>query len=520
MRWAFLLALGGACVASEGAFSQPVCLPIDQIDLQGVEVVSSAELRREVAAYRGRCLGLAEFDEILEIITTYYIDQGFILSRAYLPEQDLTSRHLQIAVVEGEISEVLINGARNDGLEQAAFPGQRGKPAQIRQIEQGLDQLQAMPRWQAQMEFMPGTRAGQSVLAVSAQSQKPFQFRLSSNNRGMEATGEWITTLAADWTNFLGHADVWSVSFSKNLSPGPFSFTYDGDSNIAAGLKVQIPHGRWTYDLEANYSRNWQTIPGAVAPISTNGRNWDIGLGVKALLHRDQDTKTHVSARLTHRDVKNFIEGVLIEGSSRKLTILRFSVDHQRTLFGGNLNASAYVERGLTLFGAEVATSMPAGSPNAQFTRIGFSADWQRSFENAFAQTDFSLTASGQYSVDRLYGGQQFSLGGASTIRGSKIALASGSSGALLRSEVFVKPAMLQDTPFAGSGVYAALDVGAIAAQPAIDAKAATAIGATLGLKGKAGPADFDISYQRMLHVSDHLQAPGSLVSVSFGITF
>lgn len=512
----------GAVIALAGqiAQAQPVCLPIDQVQIDGAQVVPEAALQQAVAAYGGKCLGLAELDQIIEAITAVYLDRGYILARAYLPEQDLTTRALRVAVIEGEISDIRVNGAPNPRLEQAAFPGLRGKPGQIRSVEQGLDQLQAMPRWQANMEFTPGQEVGQSVLEVAARTTKPWQFKLSSNNRGTPQSGEWITTAALDWTNLLGRADQWSIAYTRNLSPGPLSLSYQGDTSSSLAFSFKIPQGRWTYDVTAGASRNSLTLPGAISPISTSGASWNASFGAKYLLHRDQVSKTHARVSLSHSASFNFIEGVLIQNSSRKLTALRLSLDHERPLMGGTLTGSIYVDKGLTLFGAERASNMPAGSPNAQHSLVGFNADWQRSFEGPAATTDLSVTLSGQLSHDRLYGGQQFSLGGASTIRGSKIALASGSSGILMRNEAVIKPRAFDGTLLQGSGVYAALDVGRIAGQPQIGVGSAYAVGGTFGLKGKVGKFDFDLSYQRILARSAHLAAPKGEVFLSVGVTF
>lgn len=499
----------------------PTCLPIDRVRLNGTSVVPSQVLAQAVAPFEGRCLGLAEFDQILEAVTTTYVDHGYVLSRAYLPEQDLTTRQLQVAVVEGELVDVRINGRHNPRLERAAFPGQRGKPAHIRRVEQGLDQLEAMPRWGAQMEFAPGDQVGQSVLNVTAKTPKPFEFKLSSNNRGNDQPGRWITTAALDWTNMLGMADSWSLSYSKNLSPGPLSFGYQGDSSRSFSAEVKLPYGRWRYSANIGTSHNRLTIPGAIAPINTRGNSWNGSFTAQYLLHRNQTSKTHGALTLNHSASQNYIQNVLIKTSSRALTNLRLSVDHERPLWGGTLKGSLHVEKGVSWFKSENARTMPAGSPNAQYALLGLNADWRRSFDGTGAKTELSFTLSGQASHDRLYGGQQFSLGGASTVRGTRISLANGSSGVLLRSEATIAPTALDGSLFKGSAVYGALDMGRIAGQPRIGVKPAYAVGGAIGLKAQIGKkVDLDVSYQRILARSSRLQSPKGEVFVSVGVTF
>jgi len=48
-------------------------------------------------------LGASGIDNLLKTITGHYLNRGYVTSRAYLPEQDLTSGILQIIVIEGRL---------------------------------------------------------------------------------------------------------------------------------------------------------------------------------------------------------------------------------------------------------------------------------------------------------------------------------------------------------------------------------------------------------------------------------
>ncbi|MGX4731392.1 POTRA domain-containing protein, partial [Pseudomonas corrugata] len=73
----------------------------------------------------------------------HYIEKGLVTSRAYLPQQDLSSGHLQVLVVEGRLEG--LKGAENSQLSARelamAFPGKTGDLVNLREIEQMVDQL-------------------------------------------------------------------------------------------------------------------------------------------------------------------------------------------------------------------------------------------------------------------------------------------------------------------------------------------------------------------------------------------
>lgn len=502
-----IVLLAGCCFGPTIAQAQLRCLPIAQIHLRDASHLSAREVQVITAPYEGKCLGLPEFDAILEAVTLTYVDQGYILARAYLPEQDLSDGSLDIQVIEGQVADIRMNGAQHPLWAAQVFPGVEGKIAHIRTIEQGLDQIETMPRWSAQMEFTPGDAPGDSILEVAAKTDKPVELRLSTHNRGIKPTGEWVTTATLDWTHMLGISDSWYASATKSL-PGPLALGSDGGSSTSYGFGGKIPYGKWTFSYDHSRSSYGQTIPGAVSPIAIDGKSLSHSVRATYLLHRDQTTKTTAEASLTHASSQNYIEGILIGNSSRSLTWGRIGVAHERPLWGGQLSGEAHLELGLPWFGAERTSDRPEGSPEAQYVLVGGSATWERAFESDAGRFDVTSTGKFQLSGDSLYGGQQFSVGGASTVRGTRIALASGSSGLFWRGEVEWHPAALTGTSLTGLRPYGAVDWGHVLAQDEINARRGSALAGVVGLKYDRERVSFDLSYQEVLTVSERLQRP------------
>lgn len=499
------LALGAVAFSAE---AQILCLPIDVINLQGVTLLSSETQDRLLLGYTGRCLGVAEFDEILQDVTMAYVDRGFVLARAYLPEQDLSDGSLDVAILEGSLAAIHVNGAREDRWMGMVFPGQVGKPVQLRNTEQGVDQIQSMPRWQAHVEYDAGDAPGETIMLVDAQTSKPFELRFTTNNRGDEATGRWVSGLSGDATQIFGLNDTVRFGLTHTLSPGPLSFEYAGDRNRSAHVGFAVPYGRWNFDFERRWSDYSLEVPGAVSPILTEGwtRGWTAQS--KFLLDRDQDSLTHLRFDLSASQSANYIQGVLIESSSRKLSSLRATLSHEHRWDQARIDGAIWVEQGLFAFGAQDGRLSPPGSPDPQYTRVGLDAHYERflSLEGGSLRLDATMAA--QLSGDRLFGGQQFSIGGASTVRGTRIALARGSSGIFLRNEATYTPNGPPLPVFGQASLYAGLDWGAVAAQPDLNVAGGAALGSAVGLRTQAPHVTFDLSWQQVLGVSPGLQKP------------
>lgn len=144
------------------------CFPIKTIEIKGADSLSASEREQLLKPYINQCLGVPQLNELLKVITDYYLEKGLVTSRAYLPQQDLSSGHLQVLVVEGRLEG--LKGAEGSGLSERelamSFPGKAGDLLNLRDIEQMVDQLNRLPSNRVQMELAPGQDLGGSDVLV------------------------------------------------------------------------------------------------------------------------------------------------------------------------------------------------------------------------------------------------------------------------------------------------------------------------------------------------------------------
>ena len=103
------------------------CRSIRVVNISSAPNLSAAMRQRITDEFTGRCLEVNDIERILGEITKYYIDRGFITTRAYLPQQDLSSGQLEILVIEGVIEKILINDGDAKSVSVGnIFPGREG----------------------------------------------------------------------------------------------------------------------------------------------------------------------------------------------------------------------------------------------------------------------------------------------------------------------------------------------------------------------------------------------------------
>ena len=155
------------------------CFEIKSIKLQGVSLLSESTQQELLKPFLNRCLGANQLNELLKAITQHYIDQGYVTSRAYLPQQDLSDGELEVLVVEGRVEGLDSSAIATERELAMGFPGEPGEPLNLREMEQLVDQLNRLPSRPAQLELLPGKEVGGSRVQLKGEPTKPWRVGLT-----------------------------------------------------------------------------------------------------------------------------------------------------------------------------------------------------------------------------------------------------------------------------------------------------------------------------------------------------
>ncbi len=505
------------------------CIDVNTVDVAGVSLIPDEIIALAIAPLEGACLGLPEINSVLEAVTFAYVEAGYVAARAFLPEQDLSDGQLDVVVVEGSLEAIVMNGDPDGlpGQRTTAFPGMIGEPVNLRDIEQGLDQLTRLRSVNATMQIAAGSEQGGSVLAVNREVGRRWNGSLSMDDQGSASTGEYQSRLSFGYDDLLGLNDTLSLTYQRSMDDHPLALRGRRPSGSTWTAKFEVPYGYWTFALDGNRNEYKSEIAGALGPIETSGNSSTTNLRVSRVLHRNQTSKTTLAGTLTAKETESFILGSRIDVSSRRLSVFSLDLSHSRQIWGGQGSASFGVSRGLEIWGAFDDGDAPDGSPAGQFSKADLSLGFSRNFEIHSQPFTYDGRLTAQWSNDLLFGSEQMSLGGHSSVRGAEAALLFGNRGVMLRNEFAMPTAPIDDPQLAkafGRIVpYIAYDIGRIAPQSNFDIAGGTLSGGALGLRSQGGRITFDISYADHINLPDNLPAtrPDSGVfAASLSISF
>lgn len=411
---------------TESAPASGPCFEINQISLQQASLITPDTQKRLVAPYINQCLSLDRINQLVRAISEWYVQRGYITSRAFLTEQNLSHGTLNITVLEGKLEAIHLQGASARQLNMA-FPTRAGRILNLRDIEQGMEQINRLRTTPVQIEIIPSTQPGYSIVNLTSTPEFPLTLGLNMDNSGQRSTGIGQLSASLVGNDLLGVADRWFVSGGRSSA---FSDWRDAQ-NFQAG--VSVPYGYGLLDYSYSWSNYHSRFNANSFDWYSNGDNISNRLSGSWVLFRNGQIKTGVQLGLNHYVSHNWLNETLLQSSSRKLTSLQIGFNHTQKIAGGVATFNPMLSRGMPWFDAESDSGKSDDLPKAEFRKWSVSSSFQR----PVTQKMWWLSSFyAQWSPDRLYGSERLTIGGENSVRGYKEQYLSGDVGGYLRNEL------------------------------------------------------------------------------------
>lgn len=406
--------------------AQGPCFTIHTITLSGVTLISAKAQQKLISPWLNQCLDMAKITQLTTAISDWYISRGYITSRAFLTEQDLSQGELRLVVMEGKLSHIRLDG-ESPRMLKMVFPGLEGKVLNLRDIEQGMEQINRLRSNPVQIEIVPDTEPGYSIVNLTATPEFPLSATFSLDNSGQKSTGEEQLNGSLSGNNLLGLADKWFVSGGRSSD---FATGYDAQS-FQTG--VSVPYGYGLLDYSYAWSNYRTTIMNQGYPWISTGDTKTHRLNGSWVVFRNGDIKTALSAGVTQRSSRNWLNDAPLKSSTRNLSSLQLGINHTQKMFGGVATFNPGYSHGMPWFNAETDEEKIGDVPRAEFRKWNLNASFQRPVTHDLL---WLTSLYGQWSPDRLYGSERLTLGGESSVRGFKEQYLSGDNGGYWRNEL------------------------------------------------------------------------------------
>ena len=389
------------------------CVVLTRVLLRGERSDAFGFAQRYLDRYAGRCAGHAGISLIVRRTGDLILDHGYVTTRVGLSEQDVSKGVLTVTVVPGVLHTVRVVGNPTSGDWHWALPMRPGDLLNLRDIEQGLEQLKRVPSQDISMDIEPAEAPGQSDLVITVKRTKPWRFVATLDDSGASGTGMYQSGINLGIDNPLGANDVLSLGVTHDV----LNSAGRGTQGISANYS--IPYGNLLFAASLHDYRYHQLVGGSAQTFDSNGRYRSIDLMAQRLLHRNQNSKTTAELHIGKRWAHSFIEDVELDSQRRDMSAIEATLSRRQYLGNAQLDLRVAERFGVRWFGGQHDPSgHPHESPTFNYRLTTLDASLSLPFRLRNQSMQWTSEAHAQYSGDYLYGSEYIGIGGRYTVRG------------------------------------------------------------------------------------------------------
>jgi hemolysin activation/secretion protein len=451
------------------------CFHIDSIHVESSQLFLPNTLSDP---FQGKCLGKNSIELLLKSINKYLLSKGYVTARALLTEQDLSAGNLLIKVFSGAVENIEFP-AQYKNLWSHAIPVDLNRSLNMRDLEQGVDNLNRLPSQNITFDIEPGNKIGNSRIIANIQKGNPYGLTVNLDDAGSEATGKYQINVGGRTDNLLFLQDSLNLSFGQDLD----SDQNNTSKNYLASLS--IPLGYWMMEYTVNGSEYEQLVSGDVQSFVSSGTTFDNKLKATYLMYRNSKVKWSLNSALRVRDRRGYINDTEVLVQRRNLTDIDIGASFRSYLDNGVLDASVNVIQGLDWLDAEE-KSVSVQTPEYRYVSGMIAASQRLEFFSRKGQLSTQFFA--QWADTPIYSLDWYNNGGRYTVRGfdSEHSI-SGEHGWRLKNE-FQFPVF-----FTGNNMFIGLDIGGVSGTGSQAYKDKEIMGISTGLKGVYKSIGYDV---------------------------
>lgn len=432
-------------------------------------------LRKTIKPFVNRKLTVEDVNRLSTSLNTALIEHGYVTSRIGIPSQSLASGNLQFNLQLGRVESVLYKTYAQPLPWQNAFPIREGDILNIRNIEQGIEQMKRIGSQNVSVELEPGTKPLATNIVLETTKKPPIHGMISIDDSGLKDTGK------LQWTAAIGVDRIFNANDSLNLSINRDA-AQDGERKGSRNhtISYSIPRGKDTFSISYSDMKYHQTINSMSTPFISSSHAKTVRGSWNHVFHRDRTTKRSWEIIISKRNAKNYINDVEIAVQRANTASLEVGISERRYIKKNTLYSRAAIKQGVGWFGSQ--PEYGNGAPSTRYTQLLLDVDYQ--IPRIWGHRPASITTSfyGQWTLGdkRLFSRDMISLGNRYTVQGFD-----GENTLMAESGWYMRNEVASYIPKWKSSVYANIDFGAVYGPSTEVLTGKFIAGTSLGIRGQ-----------------------------------
>ena len=412
-----LLAIFAQRVQAVAASPDETHFDIWEIQVEGAALIDDERIERIVYPHLGPGKSFADVEAARDDLESAFRAAGFGTVAVTIPEQDVAEGVVRLAVIQGSVERLTVSGSRyfSLGRIRSRVPGlSPGRVPNLPEVQQQLADLnRASPDRSVTPVLQPGRRPGGVEVELKVKDELPVHGSVELNDQYSRDTSRTRLNVAMRYDNLWQREH--SIGIAYQLSP-------EDPSEVKVLSGTYMFHPTASDALLALYAvksdSDVLTLSSGSGGVGVLGKGVITGARWINPLPGSRSVFHNLTLGLDYKDFEDTVSPAGTDGFKTPISYAKFvagyggALNFDRTRVGYNLEANF----GVRAFGnteKEFESKRFQAKPNFLYLRASSSIE-----RTWLADSRILLALSAQLASDPIISNEQFSLGGADTVRG------------------------------------------------------------------------------------------------------
>ncbi len=300
---------------------------IFDIRFNGCTKLADNDCAMLVSRWRNKKMNVNDINTLISDITRAYLELGFVTTRVFLPRQNLKEGKLTLEVQEGVVESIRVAGL-SEWQVGMGFPDLKGKVLNVRDLEQGVDQLNKLGSTNLVMTLVPSTKnEGATIVDLKNRSGRKTSGGILYDTYQDQKLGFIPNSFYVSVDSPLGMLDQLDMNYSQK---------YQGIGDFQSSYSVKETWGWGYFSPYVSYSffDSANLLTGTNRGYIVSGTSETMKAGVDIVVYRNQTTKTNLKIEYGLKNIDNFLEKEIQGTNSNQLSFFDFGL--KQVVYGGN----------------------------------------------------------------------------------------------------------------------------------------------------------------------------------------
>jgi hemolysin activation/secretion protein len=426
--------------ADDAAQDEGETVLVKAITFTGNTVIATETLDSLTEEFKNQDLTWDEIKSIADSVTMAYQELGYILAKAYVPEQEIKDGVLEIRIVEGNVGKLEVKGNKyyHERVIKRYFrPQMKHGVIRERMLESALLLTKEIPSVETRVVLKKGEKPGTADMLLDTKDSAAVKLSLDYNNFGHPLTGEDRYGTKIEFTD-----PWWGNTLKLRGVTGN-----DPDDSKLGSVGLAVPVSTYGTKVLFNYMNGNYLVGRELADLGLEGKSRIYGTGLYQPFIKTGTMNLSTTAHFERKYSKSFIDGEISTLDKLNTYGLTIEFDNLDRFLGKNIAIIDY-SHGRILQKHDIPLSKIKADVRFNIYRLDVAR-----IQKIYGYTNLMVRGSGQLTPNRVVSIEQKSLGGYGSVRGHEPALQMGDAGYTITGELMFAPPLIAEKTIFGQRI-------------------------------------------------------------------